>query len=178
MVLGERAVHDAEEPSAVPTGVLAAPHRPGAEGTHPEELAGQFEPSAQAIRNWVRQADRDDGRRQDGLTTASRMSCAGCGRESNPPGRAGDPKKTLIAGIHRESRGMYGAPRIHAELTAQGIHRAAEVLPSAIRVFTQTSPRNYPGSCSQREPKSPKGDDVTSANSRGVVCGALALALI
>jgi transposase len=120
MVLGERAVHDAEEPSAVPTGVLAAPHRPGAEGTHPEELAGQFEPSAQAIRNWVRQADRDDGRRQDGLTTASRMSCAGCGRESNPPGRAGDPKKTLIAGIHRESRGMYGAPRIHAELTAQG----------------------------------------------------------
>jgi transposase len=39
-------------------------------GRTPEELARQFEPSAQAIRNWVRQADRDDGRRQDGLTTA------------------------------------------------------------------------------------------------------------
>jgi transposase len=38
-------------------------------GRTPEELARQFEPSAQAIRNWVRQADRDDGRRQDGLTT-------------------------------------------------------------------------------------------------------------
>ena len=38
-------------------------------GLTPEELARQFEPSAQAIRNWVRQADRDDGRRQDGLTT-------------------------------------------------------------------------------------------------------------
>ena len=38
-------------------------------GRTPEELARQFEPSAQAIRNWVRRADRDDGRRQDGLTT-------------------------------------------------------------------------------------------------------------
>jgi transposase len=28
-------------------------------GRTPEELAGEFEPTAQAIRNWVRQADRD-----------------------------------------------------------------------------------------------------------------------
>lgn len=38
-------------------------------GRTPEELARQFEPSAQCIRNWVRQADRNAGRRQDGLTT-------------------------------------------------------------------------------------------------------------
>jgi transposase len=38
-------------------------------GRTPGELARQSEPSAQAIRNWVRQADRNDGRRQDGLTT-------------------------------------------------------------------------------------------------------------
>src|SRR4030095_9820233 len=38
----------------------------------------------------------------------------------------------------------------------------------------KTSPRNYPGSCSQREPKKPKGDDMRSAHLRGVVCGALA----
>ena len=36
----------------------------------PEKLAKEFEPSAQAIRNWVAQADRDEGRREDGLTTA------------------------------------------------------------------------------------------------------------
>jgi transposase len=30
------------------------------------------EPSAQTIRNWLRQADRDDGRRTDGLTTEER----------------------------------------------------------------------------------------------------------
>jgi transposase len=38
-------------------------------GRTPEELARQFEPSAQAIRNWVKQADLDVGQRSDGLTT-------------------------------------------------------------------------------------------------------------
>jgi transposase len=37
-------------------------------GRTPEELAAKFEPTAQSIRNWVVQADRDDGHRQDGLT--------------------------------------------------------------------------------------------------------------
>jgi transposase len=32
-------------------------------GPEPEELARQFEPPAQAIRNWVAQAARDDGHR-------------------------------------------------------------------------------------------------------------------
>ena len=41
-------------------------------GRSPEQLALEFEPTAQAIRNWVRQADRDDGLRQDGLTSAER----------------------------------------------------------------------------------------------------------
>ena len=38
----------------------------------PESLGEEFEPSAQAIRNWLRQADRDEGRRTDGLTTVER----------------------------------------------------------------------------------------------------------
>ena len=41
-------------------------------GRTPEELAKEFEPSAQTIRNWAAQADRDDGRRCDGLTTPER----------------------------------------------------------------------------------------------------------
>jgi len=41
-------------------------------GRTPEELAREFEPSGQTIRNWVQQADLDEGRRQDGLTTAER----------------------------------------------------------------------------------------------------------
>ncbi len=41
-------------------------------GRTAEELAREFECSAQAIRNWVRQADLDEGRREDGLTTVER----------------------------------------------------------------------------------------------------------
>ena len=41
-------------------------------GRTPGELGREFECSAQTIRNWVRQADRDAGRRSDGLTTAER----------------------------------------------------------------------------------------------------------
>lgn len=42
------------------------------QGRSPESLSKEFEPTAQAIRNWVAQADRDEGRREDGLTTTER----------------------------------------------------------------------------------------------------------
>lgn len=51
-------------------------------GRNAEELAQKFEPSAQAIRNWVRQADRDDGRRKDGLTTDERQELTRLRREN------------------------------------------------------------------------------------------------
>jgi len=38
-------------------------------GRSPWELAREFEPSAETIRNWVQQADRDEGLRADGMTT-------------------------------------------------------------------------------------------------------------
>ena len=38
-------------------------------GRTPGDLAREFEPSAQAIRTWVAQADRDVGKRSDGLRT-------------------------------------------------------------------------------------------------------------
>ena len=41
-------------------------------GRSPDELAEKFEPTAQSIRNWVAQAERDAGRRADGLTTEER----------------------------------------------------------------------------------------------------------
>jgi transposase len=51
-------------------------------GRGPEELAKQYEPSAQAIRNWVAQADRDDGRRSDGLSTSEREELRELRREN------------------------------------------------------------------------------------------------
>ena len=41
-------------------------------GRTPEELSREFEPTAQTIHNWVKQADRDAGRRLDGATSAER----------------------------------------------------------------------------------------------------------
>lgn len=41
-------------------------------GRTPEELARQFEPSAPAMRNWVKQAAVDAGERTDGLMTEER----------------------------------------------------------------------------------------------------------
>ena len=51
-------------------------------GRTPEELSREFEPSAQAIRNWVAQADRDEGRRTDGLTSAEREELRRLKREN------------------------------------------------------------------------------------------------
>ncbi len=51
-------------------------------GRTPEELSREFEPSAQAIRNWVAQADRDAGRRSDGLTSAEREELRRLKREN------------------------------------------------------------------------------------------------
>jgi transposase len=41
-------------------------------GRSPEELAHEFEPTAQSIRNWVSQSVRNVGRGDGGLTTAER----------------------------------------------------------------------------------------------------------
>jgi transposase len=51
-------------------------------GRNPEDLAREFEPSAQSIRNWVVQADRDEGRRKDGLTTEERQELSRLRREN------------------------------------------------------------------------------------------------
>ena len=60
-------------------------------GRDPASLAREFEPSAQAIRNWVAQADRQEGRRDpkpaaasngEALTTAEREELARLRREN------------------------------------------------------------------------------------------------
>ena len=51
-------------------------------GRTPEDLAHEFEPTAQSISNWVAQADRDTGRRTDGLTTTERAELTQLRREN------------------------------------------------------------------------------------------------
>jgi transposase len=51
-------------------------------GRTAEELSREFEPSADSIRYWVRQSDLDEGRREDGLTSAEREELTRLRREN------------------------------------------------------------------------------------------------
>ena len=51
-------------------------------GHSPEDLAREFEPTSVTIRSWVKQADIDEGRRQDGLTTTEREEIIQLRREN------------------------------------------------------------------------------------------------
>ena len=72
-------------------------------GRTPEELARQFDPSAQAIRNWVRQADRDDGRRPDGLTTEEHAEVRRLRRENRALREEREILKKAAAWFARET---------------------------------------------------------------------------
>jgi transposase len=51
-------------------------------GRSPEELAREFEPTAQSIKNWVAQAARNTGDGDGGLTTAEREELSRLRREN------------------------------------------------------------------------------------------------
>ena len=58
---------------------LRQPTAPTQRGTH---RTHEFEPTGQSISNWVAQADRDTGRRTDGLTTTARAKLTQLRREN------------------------------------------------------------------------------------------------
>lgn len=64
----------------------------GRSGRTPEELQREFEPTAQSIANWFRQADRDAGKRSDGATESQRRPAGRVGPRSN--GLNADGKST------------------------------------------------------------------------------------
>ena len=64
-------------------------------GRTPGELAREFEPSAEAIRNWVAQAERDAGERTDGLSTEDREELRRLRRENR---RLREEREILTSG--------------------------------------------------------------------------------
>jgi len=72
-------------------------------GRSPESLAKEFEPTVQTIRNWVVQADRDEGRRQDGMTTVERQELAKLRRENRRLREERDILKKAAAWFARET---------------------------------------------------------------------------
>ena len=51
-------------------------------GSAPTEVAAKFGPTAQSIRSWVRQADREAGTRSDGMTRGDREELRRLRREN------------------------------------------------------------------------------------------------
>ena len=62
-------------------------------GRTPEELAREFEPTAQSISTWVKQAERDAGKRIDGPTSAEREELGAFDGEPSPASGARHPGK-------------------------------------------------------------------------------------
>ena len=72
-------------------------------GRSPEELSREFEPSAQTIRNWVKQSDLDLGVRADGLTSDEREEFRRLKRENKQLKLEREILKKAAAWFARES---------------------------------------------------------------------------
>lgn len=80
-------------------------------GTSISELAERFEPSEQTIRNWIAQADRDDGRRRDGLTTNEREELTRLKRENRRLREERDILKEATVFFAQETESTTGRKR-------------------------------------------------------------------
>jgi transposase-like protein len=83
----------------------------------PEELAREFEPTAQSISTWMKQAGRDAGKRVDGRTSAERDELARLRRENHRlasgarhPGKDG---RVVRAGEQGEPERVYRLMSAH-----------------------------------------------------------------
>lgn len=73
-------------------------------GRTPEELSREFEPTAQSITNWVRQAERDAGKRTDGPTSGEREELTRLRRENQRLRQERDILAKAAAWFARESK--------------------------------------------------------------------------
>jgi transposase len=99
-------------------------------GRDPEDLARQFEPTAQSIRNWVAQAGRDDG--QDGLTTEERDELRRLRREVKTLREEREIlKKAAVGSLGRPARSH---PRIRVRESPPGHASDRHAVPRAGRL--------------------------------------------
>jgi transposase len=75
-------------------------------GRTPEALSREFEPTAQSIRNWVAQADLDEGLRSDGLTSAEHEEVRRLRRENRQLREEREILKKAAAWFAREAESI------------------------------------------------------------------------
>jgi transposase len=75
-------------------------------GRTPEQLAKEFEPCPAAIRNWVKQAERQEGLRQDGLTRSERDELVRLRRENEQLKVEREILKKAAAWFARETKAV------------------------------------------------------------------------
>jgi len=73
-------------------------------GRSAKALAQEFEPSEQTIRNWVKQADLDNGRRADGLTSEEQAELRRLRRENRQLKLEREILKKAAAWFARETK--------------------------------------------------------------------------
>jgi transposase len=79
-------------------------------GRTPEELSREFEPTAQTIRNWMAQAERDGGTRLDGVTSAEREELTRLRRENRRLKQERDILSKAAAWFARETNTIPNPP--------------------------------------------------------------------
>lgn len=75
-------------------------------GRSARSLGKEFGVSDQAIRNWLRQADLDEGRREDGLTTVERNELQRLRRENQQLKEEREILKKAAAWFARETKAV------------------------------------------------------------------------
>ena len=106
-----RGFHDGQDKASLPTRVPCQMIELVHAGRSPEELAHEFEPTAQSIRNWVSQSARNGGRGDSGLTTAEREELNRLRRENRSSGWSGRSSQRRRPGsLWRRTRSLRGVP--------------------------------------------------------------------
>ncbi|MEZ5561223.1 MAG: IS3 family transposase [Pseudomonadales bacterium] len=114
-------------------------------GRTPEELAKEFEPSAESIRNWVKRADRDSGKRLDGLTSLEREELTRLRRENRRLKQEreilGKGRGLVRAGNRHDTEEIFRFVKANqANYPVRTMCRLLEVSPSGFYAWQNRSP--------------------------------------